>query len=198
MSRKVNQRSWKNYLINKNVQIRITVINLIYMVIAVILNTAVILSSSVCNIYYSGESGLWPAIDMYALSSEIFTFSLAAVFILAVINQITVTHQVCGPLVNFTNSFKKVAQGDLTRRVNLRSKDLLKEEASHFNNMVDELSNHIAALKADNQLLLSIIKELNAYEAGSAEIEKTLSTVKEREQQFNEHLSKLKLINEAQ
>ena len=159
MSRKVNQRSWKNYLINKNVQIRITVINLIYMVIAVILNTAVILSSSVCNIYYAGESGLWQTIDMYALSSEILTFSLAAVFILAVINQITVTHQVCGPLVNFTNSFKKVAQGDLTRRVNLRAKDLLKEEAGHFNDMVDQLSNHIAALKADNQLLLSIIKE---------------------------------------
>ena len=134
---------------------------------------------------------------MYALSSEILTFSLVAVFILAVINQVSVTHQVCGPLVNFTNSFKKISQGDLTRRVNLRSKDLLKEEAGHFNKMIDELSNHIAALKMDKRLLLSVLNELGADTAGSAKIEEALNIVKERETQFNDHMSKLKLINET-
>jgi hypothetical protein len=31
MARNRNRRSWKNYIINKNVQIRITVVNLVYM-----------------------------------------------------------------------------------------------------------------------------------------------------------------------
>ena len=105
-----------------------------------------------------------------------------------------VTHKFCGPLVNFTNSFKKMAQGDLTRKIVLRSGDLLKREAGQFNDMVDELSNHIAALKDDNRLLLSTLKELSADATGSAKIEEALNIVKEREQQFNKHLSKLKLM----
>jgi hypothetical protein len=74
---------------------------------------------------------------------------------------------------------------------------LLKEEAGHFNQMIDELSNHIAALKADNRLLLSVLNELGADTSGSAKIEEALNIVKEREAQFNDHMSKLKLINET-
>ncbi len=194
MAPKMNRRSWKNYLINKNIQIRITGVNVAYMILAVLANTAIMLSSSICNIYYSGDAQFWKAIDLYGLASEVFTFSLAAVFILAVINQMWVTHKFCGPLVNFTNSFKKMAQGDLTRKIVLRSGDLLKREAGQFNDMVDELSNHIAALKDDNRLLLSTLKELSADATGSAKIEEALNIVKEREQQFNKHLSKLKLM----
>jgi methyl-accepting chemotaxis protein len=194
MSREVNRRSWKNYLINKNVQIRITVVNLVYMLLAVVANTAIILSSSICNIYYSGDTQFWKAIDLYALGSEVFTFSLAAIFVLAVVNQTWVTHKFCGPLVNFTNSFKKIAQGDLTRKVVLRSRDLLKEEASQFNDMVEDLSHHIEALKNDNRLLLSTLKDIVDDNDRAIKIEDARKIIQEQEALFKAHISQLQLI----
>ena len=77
MAPKMNRRSWKNYLINKNIQIRITGVNVAYMILAVLANTAIMLSSSICNIYYSGDAQFWKAIDLYGLASEVFTFSLS-------------------------------------------------------------------------------------------------------------------------
>ncbi|MHC4456838.1 MAG: hypothetical protein ACYS0I_07055 [Planctomycetota bacterium] len=194
MSREVNRRNWKNYLINKNVQIRITVVNLAYMLLAVLANTAIILSSSICNIYYSGDTQFWKAIDLYALGSEVFTFSLAAIFVLAVVNQMWVTHKFCGPLVNFTNSFKKVAQGDLTRKVVLRSRDLLKKEAGQFNDMVDDLSHHIEALKNDNRLLLSTLKGIVDDNGQAIKIEDARKIIQEQEALFKAHISQLQLI----
>ena len=155
-----NRRRWQNILINKKVQVRITAINLVFMVIAVFLNTAVMLSSSLCNIYYAEGSQFWKFVDMYALSSEILTFSLTAAFVLAFFCQIIITHQVCGPLVNFKNSFNKISQGDLTRKVHLRKNDLLKNEAAQFNQMIDHLSAHIEEVKKDNQLMYSFLKTL--------------------------------------
>jgi methyl-accepting chemotaxis protein len=194
MNREVNRRSWKNYLINKNVQIRLTVVNLVYMLLAVLANTAIMLSSSICNIYYSGDTQFWKAFDLYALGSEVFTFSLAAIFVLAVVNQMWVTHKFCGPLVNFTNSFKKIAQGDLTRKVFLRSRDLLKEEAGQFNDMVDDLSHHIEALKNDNRLLLSTLKGIVDDNGQAIKIEDARKIIREQEALFKAHISQLQLI----
>ncbi len=194
MARNKNRRSWKNYLINKNVQIRITVVNLVYMILAVLANTAIMLSSSICNIYYSGDAQFWKAIDLYALGSEVFTLSLAAIFVLAVVNQMWITHKFCGPMVNFTNSFKKIAQGDLTRKVVLRSKDLLKEEAGQFNDMVDDLSHHIEALKNDNRLLLSTLKGIVDDNGQAIKIEDARKIIQEQEALFKAHISQLQLI----
>lgn len=194
MARNNNRRSWKNYLINKNVQIRITVVNLVYMLLAVLANTAIMLSSSICNIYYSSDTQFWKAIDIYALGSEVFTFSLAAIFVLAVANQMWVTHKFCGPLVNFTNSFKKIAQGDLTRKVNLRSKDLLKEEAGQFNDMVEELSHHVEALKNDNRLLLSTLKGIIEDNGQANRLDHARKIINEQEALFNAHISQLQLV----
>ncbi|UCH23234.1 MAG: methyl-accepting chemotaxis protein [Deltaproteobacteria bacterium] len=194
MARKKNRRSWKNYLINKNVQMKITGINLAYMLLAVLANTAIMLSSSICNIYYSDDTQFWKAIDFYILGSEVFTFSLVAVFILAVANQMWVTHKFCGPLVNFTHSFNKIAQGDLTRKVILRSKDLLKREASQFNDMMDDLSLHIEALKKDNRLLLSTLKDIIEDNGQPVKIEEARKIIQEQEDLFNAHISQIKLI----
>jgi methyl-accepting chemotaxis protein len=197
MARNKNRRSWKNYLINKNVQIRITVVNLVYMMLTVMANTAIMLSSSICNIYYTGDTQFWKAIDLYALGSEVFTFSLAAIFVLAVVNQMWVTHKFCGPLVNFTNSFKKVAQGDLTRKVNLRSRDLLKEEAVQFNDMMDGLSHHIEALKNDNRLLLSTLKGIVDDNGQAVKIDDARKIIQEHEALFDAHISQLQLIKNS-
>jgi methyl-accepting chemotaxis protein len=193
MSKKHNKRNWKNLLINNKIQFRIVLINLICMFLVVGINTAVMFSSSICNIYYEGNDGLLKIIDMYTLSSEVLTFSLAAIFILAVISQVLLTHKICGPLVNFTNSFQRIARGDLTRPIKLRSGDLLSQESKQFNAMLSDLSGHIGDLRQDNRILFAILKELSADPADQAKINEALEFIKENEHVITAHLEKLKL-----
>ena len=193
MSKKHNKRNWKNLLINNKIQFRIVLINLICMFLVVGINTAVMFSSSICNIYYEGNDGLLKIIDMYTLSSEVLTFSLAAIFILAVISQVLLTHKICGPLVNFTNSFQRISRGDLTRPIKLRSGDLLSEESKQFNAMLSDLSGHIGDLRQDNRILFAILKELSADPADQAKINEAREFIKENEHVITAHLEKLKL-----
>jgi nitrogen fixation/metabolism regulation signal transduction histidine kinase len=165
------------------------------MSIAVGINTAVMFSSSVCNIYYSADSGLLKFIDMYTLSSEALNISLAVIFVLAIISQMVLTHKICGPLVNFTNSYQKMSEGDLTRPVKLRSGDLLVEEAKQFNAMVSGLSKHIEALSQDNRNLFAKLKELSADIADPGKLEQAREFIKKNEHGIITHLEKLKLPN---
>ena len=192
-----NRRSWKNILINRKVQIRITAINLIFMVVAVALNTAVMLSSSLCNIYYAEGSQFWKFVDMYALSSEILTFSLTGAFVLAFFCQIVITHQVCGPLVNFKHSFNQISQGNLTRKVNLRKNDLLKNEAVQFNQMIDGLSTHIEEVKKDNQLMYAVLKSMADHPDEPERIENACKFIRKHADAVEKHLAQLKLPPEV-
>ena len=46
-------------------------------------------------------------------------------------------HRVCGALVNFTKTLKKISEGELDQKVSLRKDDLLKREAVQFNEMME-------------------------------------------------------------
>ncbi|MBW1728332.1 MAG: methyl-accepting chemotaxis protein [Deltaproteobacteria bacterium] len=102
-------------------------------------------------------------------------------------------HKLCGPLVNFSNTFKKIAQGDLTRKVFLRRYDFLKTEANQINEMIDFLSDHITAIKKDNDRLLSVLKEVDTGKMEKNKYENALNTVKKQANLCNEHLSKFKI-----
>lgn len=192
-----NRRSWKNLLINKKVQMRVTMIHLIFLFIAIGVNTAIMLNSSLCNVFYTDDSGIMKFVDMYVLSSEILLFSLVAVVILAVVSQMVVTHQVCGPLVNFSHSFRKAADGDLTRPVRLRSRDLLQDEARQFNEMIANLSLYIEAVKTDNRMLLEALKTLEEKNSDPRKIQEIRRMLKEREPMMAEHLTKLRVLSES-
>ena len=64
---------------------------------------------------------LWPA--------------LLIAFLCLAAHSIYVTHRIGGPLVQFRNAIKRLADGDLTTRVRLRQGDYLAAEADAFNDM---------------------------------------------------------------
>ena len=179
-------------------QIRIMIINLLSMLAVVLINTAIMLSSSLCNIFYTDDSIWWQAIDLYALSSESLVFSMTAVFILAVVSQMFISHRICGPLVNFTNSYNRMAKGDLTRKIHLRKHDLLKNEANQFNEMLSELSVHIEVLKKDNQQLIQTLRKLTDNNNDPSGIENARRLLQDHEDAFNRNLRNLKLASEVE
>ena len=107
--------------------------------------------------------------------------------------QMIINHKFCGPLVNFSHTFKKVSQGDLTRKIYLRQYDFLKNEAAQVNDMIDFLSDHIMTLKKDTDHLFSAIEGMSGVEVEIAEYQSAIETLKKQADICQEHLSVFKI-----
>ena len=113
MKHKMNNRKLKNYLIKKDVQLKIAISNLIYMLLMVTVIVLTILSPLYLDIFQSVDlCNQYFSANMFILLLERLAFSLVVLLILAFVHQIVLTHKFCGPLVNFAKTFKKVSEGD--------------------------------------------------------------------------------------
>jgi methyl-accepting chemotaxis protein len=139
-------------------------------------------SIDLCNQYFSAK--------MFIILLERLAFALLILLILAFLHQIVLTHKFCGPLVNFVKTFKRISDGDLTRKIFLRRYDFLQNEANQVNEMMDGLSSLVAKIKKENSLLLSMLEE--AADSGKAP-EKAGAALKKAAEhaiQCRQHLSK--------
>ena len=89
--------------------------------------------------------------------------AIILIVVLFVIHHIIVTHRICGPLVNFTHTFKKMGQGDLTRKVYVRHRDYLKKECEEINGMIDGLSTLLGQVNRDQKNLIDEMEDLMAH-----------------------------------
>ncbi len=157
-----NKRKIRNLLINFGVQHRIVVVNLLFMMLVLILTMAIVYTHLSEN--ETGSPGIWnfPLGDLnmsLSLKVILLYILLFITFLLSIISQLWMTHRVCGPLVNFCNTYKKIARGDFLKRVHLRRSDLLQEEAHEFNEMVAGISELVNELKAENARLNSAVRD---------------------------------------
>jgi methyl-accepting chemotaxis protein len=93
------------------------------------------------------------------LVTKALPFTLITV-ILIFLHQIKVIHRILGPLENFKNTFIRVADGDLTRKVILRHGDYLEDESAKINRMIQSLSNHEAQLQEGRKEIIPILREI--------------------------------------
>lgn len=184
MGRVAKKRKIRNLLINVSVQMKIIIYNVVFMCVAVMLTIVMVYNYSFNRFSPTGISP-WELYVVLFLTSVLYIFC-----------QLWVTHQFCGAMVNFVNSFKASAKGDLTRKVHLRKDDLLKNEATEFNVMIDNLSSYILVVKQDQRLILSMLKDLVEGKADPETAEKIRKMMDEKEKLFIENLDKLKLQNE--
>ncbi len=155
-----NQRKLTNLLINSEVQRRIVVVNLIFMILVFILTMAIIYTHLLEN--EIGSEGVWRfafgELTMSLSAKLIILYgALIFTFLLSIVTQLWMTHRFCGPLVNFCNAFKMISGGDFIKRVTLRKDDLLKKEADQFNEMVVRISELVEELKSENERLNSAV-----------------------------------------
>jgi len=68
------------------------------------------------------------------------------IFMLLVVHSIYVTHKIAGPLYRIRNVMWSVGSGDLTRRVSLRNRDYLKEDAKVANEAIDKIHKKIVEI----------------------------------------------------
>ena len=194
MKRTRNRRHLKNYLIANKIHFKMMLANLILMLLVFV----VILGEVLFPFYQE----IFIIDDIYAqhYSAKFFvvlldriSFSLVAVLLISLIYQMIINHKFCGPLVNFSNTFKKISQGDLTRKIYLRRYDFLKNEAAQVNDMIDSLSDHIMTLKKDHDQLLSTLKKESGSEMERAEYQNCLETIRKQVDICHNHLSIFKI-----
>jgi methyl-accepting chemotaxis protein len=194
MKRTRNRRQLKNYLIANKIHFKMMLANLILMLLVFV----VILGEVLFPFYQE----IFTIDDIYAqhYSAKFFvvlldriSLALVVVLLISLIYQMIINHKFCGPLVNFSNTFKKISQGDLTRKIYLRRYDFLKNEAALVNDMIDSLSDHIMTLKKDHDQLLSTLKKESGSEMERAEYQNCLETIRKQVDICHNHLSIFKI-----
>lgn len=194
MKRTANRRQLKNYLVANKIHFKMMLANLILMLLVVAVVIGVVL--------YPFYQEIFKIDDIYAqhYSAKFFvvlldrlSLALIAVLLISLIYQMIINHKFCGPLVNFSNTFKKISQGDLTRKIFLRRYDFLKNEAAQVNDMIDFLSDHIMTIKKDHDLLIATLEDVTAGEMALTENQNALNTLKKQAVICHKHLSVFKI-----
>lgn len=141
MTDKPNNRSWKNFLVRKDVQLPIIAANLVFLTIV----TAVLIAVLLSPLYYDtlNAEDLWVqqvSGSLFLILMRRIALAMLLILFLTATHQIILFHRLCGPLVNLGRTLDKMAQGDYSRRVHLRKNDFLKAEADKLNAIMDRLS----------------------------------------------------------
>ena len=197
MSPKTHHRKFKNYFINKKIQLRIAITNLMYMVLVVLVFVFSILAPFYLDIFQPTElCRQYLSAKIFIVLLERLALTVALLLMVAFIHQIIMSHKFCGPLVNFVNSFQRLKKGDLTRKIYLRRYDYFKDEAQHLNDMIDGLSGMIADIKKENLVLVSSLEQATDAKAGQVIDSNALMDAKKRAVTCQEMLSKFALSDE--
>ena len=147
-------RRFFNLIVDKDLQLRIMAYSIIYMICFTMVILCIVLYPLISDMIFS------PDIEVQNIAARNFLViakkivpALIAVFILFAIYQLIITHRICGPLVNFTNTFSRIAEGNLSQKVHIRKHDYLKEECEHINQMIDGLARIIERVTDDHKNL---------------------------------------------
>ena len=155
------KRSFRNYLINKDLQLHLLSRSLIYVSIMILSSVGIILYPLIHDILFLDD------LDRQYRAAQTFLslvkWLIPTVLLLLVLfmgHMIVITHRICGPLVNFTHTFDRLSQGDLTRKVRLRKGDYLSNECERINHMINGLSGIINRLQSDHDRLLITLQNI--------------------------------------
>lgn len=163
-----NQRSWKNFLIRRDVQLPIIAANMIFLgLVCTVL--VVVLLSPLYHDMLKGED-LWVqhvSGNLFLILLHRIALAMLLILILATGHQVLLSHRFCGPLVNFGHTFAKMAEGDFSRKVHLRKNDFLKAEAAQVNAILDRLNNDTAILSENFDHLAATLSLLSVQEVPS-------------------------------
>jgi len=193
-----HQRKWRNFLIRKDIQLRLAIYNLLFLLFAI----GIVMATALIPLYtnFQNPENLWSqhfSAKFFIVIIDRLAMAFAGIFALAFIFQIVITHRFAVPLINFGKTFQKITEGDLTRKVSLRRKDFLHREASQVNAMTDALAKLIANIKEDNDLLLLILEDATNGKMKSDQLEAKLLEALKQASRCKANLSTLKIPFDA-
>jgi len=144
MEKTRQRRKLRNFLINRDVQIKMAIFTSFEIVVAVGIILAVVLAPFYHDIFRSQDIfAQRDAAGFFVILLDRLCLAMIILFVVIFVTQIVITHKICGPLVNFGHTFGRIRQKDLTREIRLRKFDFLKPEAAQINAMQAALADAI-------------------------------------------------------
>jgi methyl-accepting chemotaxis protein len=172
------KRSIRNFLTDKDLQLHLLVQSLIYSIIVVIVAVGIV---------------LYPLIRDMLQSQDLDRQYQAAQALIALAKWLVPA------VINFSHTFNRLAEGDLTRKVHLRNHDYLKSECERINHMIEGISGIITRLTTDHQRLMVTLQDLkdqiNDIETRQ-KFEAALEMIRKDAAYVSETLSQFKLENQ--
>jgi len=155
-----HERKLKNYVINRSLQLRLIFVSLGYMAIILAVTLAFTLLPVLHTMFDTADpNAQYESAQTFLLLAQRLVPAVLVLCLFFFAHLVIMTHRICGPLVNFTHTFEAMADGDLSRRIQLRQKDYLQEEADMVNEVLDNLKDHMTALQAENDALAESLKK---------------------------------------
>jgi methyl-accepting chemotaxis protein len=156
-----NRRQLRNFLVRPSFQLRLAVTHVAFVFVVV----AFLFIGQVSLIYYDlpRSADIWAQYALARLMVLVLgRMGVVVLLIVAVsfIYHVIFSHRLCGPLINMTHTFERISKGDLTRKVLLRQKDFLKDEAYTINGMMTALNARILTIKENQTMLMSLATDL--------------------------------------
>lgn len=191
------KRNLRNYLINKDLQLHIIRNNLFYLLLCIIATVSILLYPLIHEMMYVQDlENQYRAAQALLLMVKWLVPAIVVVLILFIGHTLIITHRICGPLVNFTSAFDRVAQGDLTGKVYIRKGDYLKGECDSINLMIDGIAGIINPLLTNHRQLQLSLKSLDEQAKdipASEKLRPALKVIRQDVEYASDKLSKFKV-----
>lgn len=190
-------RKLKNYFLKNDLQMRMISASVVYMVVVVFFMLAVVLFPVIEKMMLADDIDTrYFAAQTFLLMTRRLLPALVVMLVAIFVHQLVLSHRICGPLVNFTHTFRRIGQGDLTRKIHLRHGDYLKKECDRINEMIDGFSGLIDRIRGDNTRLVALLEDVVSHIEDldtRKKTEETLAALKENADQVQADLAVFKL-----
>jgi len=174
----------RNYFIKKEFQFKFILKFCLIMLAGIVLSTCIVfifsqdtLTSSFKNsslVIENTGSAILPTI----LITNLIT--LAIIILAAIGVTLFISHRIAGPMFRFENDIRRVSDGDLKVRINLRKKDQFSAMAESFNLMASNLQEKVHSIDSSID---------NIIESDGAEDEEVKTQLKELKDLVHRHFS---------
>jgi methyl-accepting chemotaxis protein len=118
-------------------------------------------------------------LEVFLKAQKLPLIQLVVFVFVVVFVTVYLSHRVAGPLINLEKCLTRVADGDLTTRVQLRPRDELKDIRDSFNRMMTSLHSHVSEdrgrVKEVRLLLDQLVSSSELSASQAAEINRALS-----------------------
>jgi methyl-accepting chemotaxis protein len=192
----------RNYLINKDFQVRYIVRNLFaLLVMALIISFTVYYTTwaRIMDEFYDIPKIAAQFAPLFASVNHTMILILILFMILAAVVSVFVSHSMAGPIYRFEKTLQALSQGDFTLKVGLRKTDEFKDLAQTMNDMIAELRDSLVADAGLIKEVVAISEHLSAASEKRQGGKKSAATVKDMEKlnqiltRLQENIAKFKL-----
>ena len=197
-SNKTNRRKFRNFFISKNTQRPLLVAHIAYLLLVVTAVIATVLSPFYLDMYHANDLTVrYFSAKMFMVLIERIGLTSLLILILSSFHFVIITHKLCGPLVNISNTIGRISSKDFTRMIYLRRGDFLKNEAHQINTMMEELSKSIELIRRENRLLCDDLEASLTHYGKHGEIDSRLRGLMDRADRCRLQLDSFRLINDG-